>query len=244
MIVAAEREGELLVVSQHDHARLSGDLLSLWRADGLPEHPRRDDLLFAARHHDTGWREADSAPRADPESGRPLDFMNMPREVRIDIWLRGTERYADDRPYAALLLTRHALALHRDRRGEEGWEEELLAPLDERHEELLARTAADPEAVEHDYRFLSLADTLSLAACARWREPVERDGHRFSFRAGGEKVDGELLLDPFPLAGATTFRVPCRRIPDRRYRGDADLGGELAAARWERLRLRVRPPGT
>ncbi len=48
-----------------------------------------------------------------------------------------------------------------------------------------------------------------------------------------------IALDPFPLAGATTFRVPCRRIPVRAYRGDADLGGELATARWEEMTVRV-----
>jgi hypothetical protein len=46
-------------------------------------------------------------------------------------------------------------------------------------------------------------------------------------------------LDPFPLAGATTFWVACRRIPARAYRGDADLGGELAAARWEERTVRI-----
>jgi hypothetical protein len=55
----------------------------------------------------------------------------------------------------------------------------------------------------------------------------------------GRIEDGTVRLAPLPLAGATTFRVPCRRIPLRQYRGDADLGGELAAARWEDLRVRL-----
>ncbi|HEX3131324.1 MAG TPA: hypothetical protein VH394_28565, partial [Thermoanaerobaculia bacterium] len=56
--------------------------------------------------------------------------------------------------------------------------------------------------------------------------------------------DGTLHLDPLPLAGSTAFRIPCRRIPRRAYRGDADLGGELAGARWEELPVRVAPsPG-
>lgn len=248
MIVVPE-ESRLLVVSQHDHALLAREVLSLWRADGLPEHPRRDELLFAAREHDNGWREADSAPRVDPATGRPHDFTTVPPDVRIEIWLRGAARYAGRRPRAALLITRHALALHRDRRGEEPWEEELFAPLDERYEELLEETGADEEAVEADYRFLELADALSLAACGRWTDWThrngigERGGYRFRYRPDGRGAAGELLLDPFPLAGATTFRVRCRRIPDRAYRGDADLGGELALAPWEEVRIRLIPGG-
>lgn len=243
MIVVPD-EAELLVISQHDHALLAREVLSLWRADGLPEHPRRDELLFAAREHDNGWREADSAPRVDPATGRPHDFTTVPPDVRIEIWLRGAARYAGRRPWAALLITRHALALHRDRRGEEPWEEELFAPLDERWQELLEETGADEEAVEADYRFLDLADALSLAACGRWTDATEREGYRFRYRPDGPGLGeggGELLLDPFPLAGATTFRVRCRWIPDRAYRGDADLGGELALAPWEEVRIRLIP---
>lgn len=263
MIVVPE-DGALRVVTQHDHARLAGEVLALWRAGGLPGHPRREELLFAAREHDNGWREADSAPRADPESGRPLGFTEVPPEVRIELWLRGARRHAERRPWAALLITHHALALHRDRRGEEPWDEELFTPLDELYEELLERIGGDPgEARIHpecspgkagadlertraevaaDYRFLDLSDALSLAACAGWTEPGERAGHRWRFRPGGREVAGELEFGPFPLAGATTFRVPCRTIPDRRYHGDADLGGELAEARWATMKLRLAPP--
>lgn len=244
MIVVPE-EDHLLVFTQHDHARLAGEVLSLWRADGLPEHPRREELLFAVREHDNGWREADSAPRVDPETGRPHDFMTLPREARIELWLRGAGRYAGRRPWAALLVARHALALHGDRRGEEPWDEALFEPLDELYGALLEGSGAGEEEVEADYRWLDLADALSLAACNRWTEARERRGHRFRYRpqgpSPGRGVAGELELDPFPLAGATTFRVPCRRLPDRRYRGDADLGGELAQARWEEVRIRLVP---
>jgi hypothetical protein len=244
MLVVPEA-GRLVIVTQHDHARLAGELLSLWRADGLPGHPRRDELLFAVREHDNGWREADSAPRADPESGRPLDFRGVPREARIEIWLRGAARHAGGRPWPALLIAHHALALHRDRRGEEVWDEELFDPLDELYETLLGRSGGDPDEARAeaaaDYRFLELADALSLAACCRWREPGQGGGYRWRYRPGGAGVAGELELEPFPLAGATTFRLPCRAIPDRRYRGDADLGGELAAARWSEVRIRLTP---
>ncbi|HEY4588171.1 MAG TPA: hypothetical protein VII86_03045, partial [Thermoanaerobaculia bacterium] len=70
-------------------------------------------------------------------------------------------------------------------------------------------------------------------ACARWRELTRRYGVRIV------PGDGGIGIDPFPLAGATTFRVACRRIPRRVCGGDADLGGELAAARWEERAVRI-----
>lgn len=234
-VVIVHREGEtLVVVTQSDHARFAGELMSLWRADGLPSHPRRSELLFAVAEHDNGWWEADAVPRADPASGRPLDFLAVPQDVRFEVWRRGAGRFAAARPYASSLITHHALALHRERRGEEGWDD-FLDELEARREEQLEAAGAERATVEADYRFLDLGDLLSLAACNRWRDPFERGG------VAGRLEEDVLLLSPFPLAGATTFHVGCRVIPDRRYAGDADLGVELASARWRRYVVRLAP---
>jgi len=225
MIVVPEG-ATLLLVTQPDHAHLAGELLSLWRAGGLPEHPRRADLLFAAREHDNGWREADAAPRWDAARGLPHDFTSLPRRDRIEIWERGPCRFAAERPYAALLIARHALNLFRDRRGEEDWDA-LLDFLEDFAAGLLAETGATREELEADYPLIDLADLISLTACTRRSGAAERYGTRIE---PAPLESAELRLEPFPLAGATTFRVPCRRIPRRDYRGDADLGGELATA--------------
>ena len=230
MIVTTDN-GRHLLVTQPDHARFSAELLSLWRP--LADHPRREELLFAVREHDNGWRETDAAPHWDAERGRPHDFLSLPRAERIELWQRGTARFAGERPYASLLIVRHAIRLHQERSGEE-WRE-FHEYLDELQRGLSEATGAPEEQVDADYRWLDLADLISLAACNRWSEPFGRHGFR------GQLQDGTLRLDPFPLAGSTAFRIPCRRIPVREYRGDADLGGELAAARWEDLPVRVAP---
>jgi hypothetical protein len=231
-VIVVPEGSELLLITQPDHAHFSGELLSLWRADGLPVHPRRDDLIFAAREHDNGWREADAAPRWDAERGRPHDFLSLPRQERIEIWERGTTRFAARRPYAALLIARHALNFFRSRREEEEWAA-FVGFLEDFERSLLEETGVSREELNADYRLIDLADQISLAACNGWRESVARYGVRI------EPRDGTLGLDPFPLAGATSFRIPCRRIPKRVYRGDADLGGELAAARWKERSVRV-----
>ncbi|HEV7515548.1 MAG TPA: DUF3891 family protein, partial [Thermoanaerobaculia bacterium] len=186
---------------------------------------------------DNGWRETDAAPHCDVPRGRPHDFLSIPEEERIAIWERATARFAGSQPYASLLITRHALTLNRDRRGDTSQPEwqGFFAYLDELERGLLEATGATPEEVAADYRFLDFGDLASLVVCNRWSEPFLRHGRR------GAWAGGTLHLDPFPLAGATSFAIPCRRIPARPYRGDADLGGELAAARWEEMRVRVAP---
>jgi Protein of unknown function (DUF3891) len=239
-MIVTQLGSDLRLVTQPDHARLAGEILSLWYRNALPTHPRREELLFAVREHDNGWWETDAAPRADPANGRPVAFPDLPDEERRTLWRRGTRRHAADRPWASLLIAEHGLRVHRDRRGDPAWEP-FLAELEELRPELLSAAEATVEsggeALEADYGWLELADALSLAACGPAGGVVERPGLEASW-------DGErLVLEPFPLAGATTFRVACRTIPDRFFRGDADLGGELAAARWTELAVRVVPGG-
>lgn len=240
-------DGDLLrLVTQPDHAHLAGEALSLFRLPELTGHPRREALLRAVRLHDNGWRELDAAPPVDPASGLPYGFIELPSVHRLEAWERGTARYAGSDPYAALLAVEHARVLHADRRDREGWRD-LLPRLDERRAELLATCALGEEELAADYRWLELADTLSLAACAGWSRPAERHGFTVALEpaapdaADSATLAAEVRLAPFPLAGATTLAVPCRLLPARRYRGDADLGAALAAAPWRSLAVRVAP---
>jgi hypothetical protein len=236
MIVVQDRD-ELLLVTQPDHARFAAQLLSLWRRAELAGHPRREPLLTAVREHDNGWRETDAAPRIDPGTGRPYDFRALPDELRRELWRRGVERFAAETPYTALLAAQHSWELHRDRQSDSCWTG-FLAELAEQREELLAATALDAADLAADYRWLELADALSLAVCCRSAAPVTRDG--LTARMCG----AELEIEPFPLAGATSFHIPGRRIADRRYLGEADLAGALGAARWTRHTVRCRPSPT
>ena len=238
-MIAVPEGSTLRLITQPDHARFAAELMKLWRAGGLPEHPRREELLFAVREHDNGWNETDAAPRVNPATARPATFLDLPTGPRIALWERGVERFAGSHPYAALLIVQHSLAIHDNRPGGE-WEE-FRAAMVERSETLRETAGASPAACESDYRWLDLADFLSLAVCTVCTESFERAGvkGRFVPRTIESGEPGELLLDPFPLAGATTFGIACRYLPDRAYKGDADLGAELAACRWERTSVRV-----
>ncbi len=233
-MIVTSSEKDLLVVTQNDHAHFSGELLSLWHREPLRSHPRRDDLLFAAREHDNGWREADSAPRHDTTTGQPHTFLTMPEAVRREIWELGIHRFAEERPYASLLILRHALHLYRHHRDDPSWHPTLNA-WDALEAEWLGALGLNEETLAKDYGWIDLSDHLSLASCNNWTQAVETRGHRFQVGSG------VLQVSPFPLAGATTFRIPCRRIPSRPYRSDSDLAIELATARWDKLEVRVQP---
>jgi hypothetical protein len=217
----------LCLITQSDHARLAHDILSLWRADGLPEAAWRTTLLRAVAEHDNGWRESDSAPTLDIGKGRPCDFRSLPADERRRLWRRGVERFIADEPTVAYLLILHAHRLHESSLDHSDWRD-FFDFLEERRKAVENRLTFTPEALHVAYEYLALADALSLDACGVW-------GRRHSLwrRYDILAERGHVIIRPFPLAGRTTLHVHCRFIEKRRYAGELELGSELAIARWQ-----------
>lgn len=238
MVIVRRSGGELALVCQGDHARLAADLLALFRLPELADHPRRDALLRAVADHDNGWWEVDAAPRVDPTTGAPVDFLGLPDELRRELWERGVARFAPEDPGRAAQIAAHFLRLFGARAGDPHW-----GPLLERQREglvaLLEASGRTPAELAADDRWLELADQLSLVACSGSTAPLAVAPWRAEV---GETPAGiELRLDPFPLAGTTVLTLRERRIEDRPYRRDAELALALAAARWRTTGVRVSP---
>lgn len=227
----------LLLITQADHARLAADLLGLVRIPELVGHPRRDELLRAVADHDNGWWESDAAPRVDSD-GRPVDFLNVAREERFEIWQRGVERFSEKAPYRSALVAAHALRLFASRRDDPDWSE-FLEQLEARRDELIEAAGVSLEELADDDRWTELADDLSLALCLADARLADAPGWRAAIDPADEPLN--LRLDPFPFAGATRLELRGRRVPARHWESDSALALALANARWERLEVRVAP---
>lgn len=238
VVIVRRSGGELALVCQSDHARLAADLLALFRLPELAAQPRRDALLRSVADHDNGWWEVDAAPRIDPATGAPVDFLGIPEELRREIWERGIGRFADEDPGRAAQIAAHCLRLFGGRAADPGWSA-LLEREQARLVELAERSGRSAEAIADDDRWVELADQLSLAACSGSHGPVQVAPWRVRVDETAAGLD--LRLDPFPLAGTTIVALRERRIEDRRYERDADLAMALAAARWRTTAVRVSP---
>jgi hypothetical protein len=227
--------GALTFITQHDHARLAADLLAHWTADGFEGHPRRDDLLRAAREHDAGWREIDDeAPAFDTTRGAALDFIGAPDEVKQSVWPRAIERVADASPYAAALIAQHAIAVYDRYAGAPAWRG-FFDDLGVRRDLARARTSCSADDLQRDYRFLGVVDLLSLAFCNAWTDVHERNACRVRYAGGGIDVNLPLFAGPVPL------RIRVRRLPDRSYASAADLRAALEDAPPEIVEGLARP---
>lgn len=246
MIIAAVN-GRLRAVTQSDHAHLAAAILGLWRTDGLPHADARDALLYAAREHDNGWREYDAAPRVGRD-GRPRGFRSIPSQDRRDLWARGVLRHREAHPLATLLIVEHARTLHAEHRQDADWAP-LLASWDRLRSELMEACDVSADRLAATYHWIQLTDSISLALAERWTEPttvrgvtlIPRPGLPPGAAASGTAATDSLVLDPFPLAGTTTFKLSSRTIEDRHYTHDGDLAVALAVARWQEVGVRLAP---
>jgi hypothetical protein len=223
--------GALLFITQPDHARLAADLLEHWPEAG--RHPRYDAIALAAREHDNGWRELDADMVFDHESGRALDFVDAPELVKQSVWPRGVDRLGETAPYAAALVARHAIFVYDAHRGRASWPS-FFDRMAARRDALLQRAGVSADDLDADYRYLCVADLLSLTFCNGWGDDHERLGVR------ARCVDGVLTIAP-PILGpeSVPLRVRARRLENRRYASAADLRTAFEDAPLELLQGRT-----
>jgi len=217
-VIVRTTENRTLLITQPDHAALAARIMRAWKRDGLSASGRRSDILLAIEEHDNGWCEADASPIIDPASGKILDFVSAPDEVRRGVWPIGIERLAGT--YAAALVAQHALHIYRRYKGEEAWEPFFGEMEKAREHHLSAAGIRGLDDLRRDYRFLRLADLASLTFCAGWTEPQSDDsGSGYTLRLEG----GRLLITPDPFGGATVeLEVPAREMPGTAFSSEDD----------------------
>lgn len=260
MIVSPRPEG-LVLVRQVDHQVQCGLMAARWGNEGFARPEPWGPLAGAAAWHDEGWRAREARPEVHPD-GRPVDFVELPRPVHVDLYRRGIATSLERDPLAGLLVSLHGRGLYERRLGIDGPRpdpgdrppevREFLAEQESLQEELRARLQPDPEWEWAAYRILQAIDLLSLYLV--WRaHPAGREGELAMVpRAPGDagvrvrlRRTGEWTAsaDPFPFAGdAASLEVAARVVPGRPYRDPEDLAGEMAAAEVVTLPYVLHPP--
>lgn len=211
----------LQLITQPDHAHLAGVIME--HSVALAAHRRRNSILLAVAEHDNGWTEEDAAPRVDPSSGVPLDFISAPIAVRQGVWPRGVARLVHD-PWAAALVAQHALAIFERYRGDEAWTS-FFAEMEARRQSMLDASGGAFDDLVTDYGFVGLGDVISLTFCNGWTDVQQFD--QWSVRLSGAQV----IVRPDIFGGASIpITVDAKEIR-RACQTDAELRDEMRTAR-------------
>ena len=223
MIVRRNGSSQLLI-TQPDHASLAAHVIRKWRADRFADSVRRDVILLAVDQHDNGWLEVDAAPLRDPITGRVLDFIHAPDDVRQAIWPRGVERLGRQ-PSAAALVAHHAVHVYSHYRGNPRWLA-IFDAMERTRDRYLRAAGMELDEMLHDYRFVRLGDLISLSFCTG--VDIEGSHGGYQVRLDGSRV----LVTPDPFDGATVpLEVRAREMVDHPFATDAEAAAAFASAR-------------
>lgn len=224
------------LVSQVEHARLSGEMAAAWGSPAFPPLPHRQQMLPAIVHHDDGWAVWERRPGVDPANGWPLNFTEMPLAESLAIWQRSIDTAAGFGPLAGYMVSGHFSALLRH---QNAWQRvpavhadaarAFLVEQDHCRAEWLdqwqrqspSQTAAAAETALH---WLQFFDALSLWLCTARRTephelPVPSDGELRLTPEPDDSPDRERIrLDPWPFSQAELrLSLAARVVPIARY---------------------------
>ena len=213
------------LITQPDHAALAAGIMRQWRAGQLDRSPRRDSILHAVDQHDNGWAEVDEELVVDAQTGRLLDFVEVPDSVKRLTSSRGIERLAAD-PYAAALVAQHRLHVYRRFADNPEWASFFVDVAAARDTYLRAAGGIPLDQLLDDYTFVRAGDLASLAFCNKWPS-VDADDCGYAMRLEG----ATLSVIPDPFAGELVeIEIDAREIQRVCFASAEEARREVASA--------------
>ena len=218
VIVRDGPDGTLILIAQTDHAKLSGQCAAHWGNKDFARPQPYEAVVRAAMFHDSGWYDYEASPMVAPDTGKPLNFMQVawgkPQRRAFEWAIEWMSRID---PYSGLLISKHRTGLQRGRYNRVAHPKFFNAQnLPEDNEDFLARNERAQAAVLHNYdenefwtnyELLQTFDLISLFLCNNdvvddYIEPVPTSYDRSSrtVKLALKTIEGNRIeVDPFPF---------------------------------------------
>jgi len=243
MIVRYESDGSIIMITQNDHAQLSGLFAAHWGNDKFAKPKPYMALVRAAMFHDRGWIRYETGPRLNPDTGRTPNYRDVPNDrTQLEAFEWAGDWLSNIDAYAGLMIAKHRTGLWQGRYGA------ITAPpaiqrgkLPPDIEALIARSESKQKAAAEktdakelaiNYNLLQVWDLLSLYICST--ETLKPDSiapvpMSYSGAAGIgmllTPLDAKTIaLDPYPFdQPALTTNVIFRRLKQTKFADSAEL---------------------
>lgn len=109
-MIRREEGADYLLIAQHDHALISGELASHVGNDRFAPPNPYEPVVAGVRLHDCGWPTHDDSPTINAD-GAPLDVFESTSDIAIKAWTASADRAAAKDAYGGLLTSLHVLSL-------------------------------------------------------------------------------------------------------------------------------------
>jgi hypothetical protein len=250
MIIRELSNGQLFCIHQTSHALMAEEFCRHWGNAQFAQPQPYAAVMLGIAQHDNGWYEWELHPKLRAD-GYPQDFIHESDLAgKLQLWGRGINRLYAQHPYAALLLSRHAVRLY---------EGDLQHPLPDevrhRTEEFIReqqtllstvrqqfggdpafRPALADDVIEANTWLLKFGDSASLQVIVPWEN--ERTLARCPVDFGGAYTvihmtfdDATITFDPWPF-GVAMFEVNIhgKLLNQRSFHTEAEYHAALAQA--------------
>ena len=263
MIVRYESDGSIVMITQNDHAQLSGLFAAHWGNEKF-ERPRPyASLVRAAMFHDRGWIRYETGPQINPETGKTPNYREVPNDRRNSKRSNGPGDWLSDiDPYAGLMIAKHRTGLWQGRYGVITYPPAIqrgtLPPTSRQfiaRSEAKQKTAAeklDAKELAINYNLLQVWDILSLYICSTEVLKPDRIGPvptAYSGAAGTGMTltpaePRTIALDPYPFdQPSLTTNVIYRRLAQSKFKDTAELQSVYFSTAPQVMSFRLVPSG-
>lgn len=257
-MIRHETDDEYVLITQHEHAQLSGVLAGHFGNGRFSPPAPYDPAILGIRLHDCGWPLHDECPTL--KAGKPLDVFETTPQIAGKVWTASVERACEADAYAGLLVSLHVLALstlvephkltqherfalNRFQHGQIERQEQLRTRLGLRTDLPLQLGLAEPgidpqeDQLRFNFRLLQAMDRVSLALCGAAmpfdgidKLPPAPDKPPTSISFARDE-QGAWVLDPWPFEPPhLSFNIPCKRLKKRAFSNEMEFQQEYAAA--------------
>jgi hypothetical protein len=243
MIVRYESDGTVVMITQNDHAQLSGLFAAHWGNDKFEKPRPYAPLVRAAMFHDRGWIRYETGPQLNPTTGKTPNYREVPNDgPQLEAFEWAGDWLSEIDAYAGLMIARHRTGLWQGRYGvmihppaiQRG---KLPPPIEAfiTRSEAKQKSAADKldtSDLAINYNLLQVWDVLSLYICSTESlspDRIEPVPTAYSGNAGvgmtlTPRDRSTIALDPYPFdQPSLTASVIFRRLPQANFKDTTEL---------------------
>jgi hypothetical protein len=181
-MIIREREHSFIMITQHDHAKISGEMAQNWKDEYFKGDDRKKEVVLGIYEHDRGWIEPDSAPLWNQNQQKPYSFMDYPLEEKVTFYKKGIDEVEKMSNYASLLCSAHYasfLQYEEDPIGIKFIEEEATRRLRLLKQCGVLGKIAKERLFQHHLSLLKWCDNLSLYICLNEPGTIKENEHPF-----------------------------------------------------------------
>ncbi|MFC3041722.1 DUF3891 family protein [Virgibacillus xinjiangensis] len=226
-MIIREHDNDFVLVEQHHHAKLSGEIMERWKDNLFEGKGRKESVLYAIEQHDLGWKEFDKQPFWNDAKQEPFTFTDFPIHPKVILYTLGIDEVEKADPYAALLCSEH---YKRFIAAESSRQADLFVRQETARQERIMENLPDfnKRLFNFHYGLVQLGDNFSLYVCINDPGVGKQDEHPF-FKQGIPlpfELDGfhknpiginwldeqTVSLETFPFEGPVEVTVNQKRV--------------------------------